>query len=88
MAKNYIKNLRPTNYVSELEGAGVSGTINANGNKELIQINCSVDGLGSFDANGPAAQPNLHPLGWDKAEALAARAKEIVDAVNAELLES
>lgn len=85
--KKYIKNLIPTNFASDIIGEGVSGNINANGNKELIQINCSVDGLGSFDANGPGVQPNLHPLGWDKAEALAARAKEIVDAINAELAE-
>lgn len=84
---NYIKGLRATNYISEIEADGVSGTINANGDKKLIQISCSVDGLGTFDANGPDSMPTLHPISWQSAEALGARAKEIVDDINAELAE-
>lgn len=89
MAAKIIQNLQPTNYASPIKSGAAHGNISVSADFQLLQINCTIDGLGSFEASGGArgslGQPTIHPEGFDKAEQLGAQAAAIVNGIQAEL---
>jgi len=51
MANSVITKINPTGFNGEFDYEGAAGSFNTDGNKVLMSISGSKEGLGSFDAN-------------------------------------
>lgn len=85
---NILNNFKATGYNAEIKNGSAHGTINCDGDYNLVQLNCTIDDLGSFSSNGHRGDGKVvlnFSAEVDKGEQLAAAAAALVEGIKAEL---